>query len=178
MNDKTVDLNQELLTKNACIYSNERRKLSESLLRGIDGVSEVTSDGGFFRRPTFLRMRVGGEQVQLNATFDRQKIKVHAEGMHGWVNRIHEISPLMNLHVFHQFIDQINQMYGVQVDSEFNFQSPVWKALLRIAEPIEGVVFVHNSFVDCDGRVLFGYLADLVNEIRSGGRSGDIVHNS
>ena len=73
----------------------------------------------------------------------------------------------MNLNVFHQFIDQINQMYGVQVDSEFNFQSPVWKALLQIAEPIEGVIFVHNSFVDCDGRVLFGYLADLVNEIRS-----------
>jgi hypothetical protein len=70
---------------------------------------------------------------------------------------------------FHQFIDQINQLYGVQVDSEFNFQSSVWKALLRIAEPIEGVIFVHNSFVDSDGRVLFGYLADLVNEIQSRG---------
>lgn len=169
MNDKTVDLNQELLTKNACIYSNERCKLSESLLRRIGGISAIASDGGFLRRPTFLKMRVGDYQLQLNATFDRRKIKEHAKGMHGWVNRANEISPLMNLDVFHQFIDQINQIYGVQVDSEFNFQSPVWKALLRIAKPIEGVIFVHNSFIDCDGRVLFGYLADLVNEVRSGG---------
>ena len=162
-----VDLNQELLTKNACIYSNERRKLSASLLRCVDGVSDITSDGGLFRRPTFLRMCVGNEYLQLNATFDRRRIKEHVQGMHGWVNRFHEVSPVMNLNVFHQFIDQINQLYGVQVNSAFNFQSPVWKALLRIAEPIEGVILVHDSFIACDGRILFGYLADLYDAIES-----------
>jgi len=166
MSDDSVDLNEELLTENACIYSNERRKLSASLLRSI-GIADVSSDGGFFKRPTYLRMRVGDEHVRLNVNLDRQRIKEHAAGMHGWVNRVHEVSPLMNIGVFHAFIDQINQIYGVVVDSEFNFQSPVWKTLLKIAQPIEGVIFVHNSFVDCDGRILFGYLADLAEGIQS-----------
>ncbi len=176
MNDRTVDLNHYLLTKNACIYSNAAIRLAKWILWSVDDVSEVRSDGGFFRRPTFLRMRVGEEHLQLNATFDRQKIKEHAEGMHGWVNRFHSISPIMNLPVFHQYIDQINQMYGVQVDSEFNFQSRIWKTLLNIAKAIDGVILVHESFIDCDGRILFGYLADLVNKIRddSGERSAPL----
>jgi len=178
MSGDSVDLNQELLTKNACLYSNERRKLSPSLLRGIDGVSEVSSDGGFFRRPTYLQMQVGGERLRLNVNWDRDKIKDHAAGMHGWVNRIHEISPLMNVEVFHAFIDQINQVYGVVVDSEFNFQSPIWKTLLKIAEPIEGVIFVHDSFVDCDGRILFGYLADLADELKSDGDEGSHIQQT
>jgi hypothetical protein len=75
----------------------------------------------------------------------------------------------MNVEVFHAFIDQINQVYGVVVDSEFTFQSPIWKTLLKIAEPIEGVLFVHDSFIDCDGRILFGYLAHLADELTSDG---------
>jgi hypothetical protein len=166
MNENSVDLDKELLTKNACIYSNERKKISESFLRRIDGISNVSSDGGFFRRPSFLKMQVGNEKLQLNAIFNRQKVKEHTAGMHGWVDRFHEISPIMNLGIMHKFIDQINQIYGVQVDSEFNFKSTIWKTLLKIAEPIEGVIFVHNSFIDCTGRIAFGYLADLVDEIR------------
>ena len=167
MNDRSVDLNQELLTRNACIYSNERRRLSASLLRGIDGVSEVKSDGGFFRAPSYLEMRIGDEPLRLTVNVDRQAIKEHVAGMHGWVDRVHEASPLMNIEVFHAFIDQINQMYGVLVQSEFALQSPVMKTLLKIAEPIEGVIFIHDSFMDCDGRILFGLLAELMKDGQS-----------
>jgi len=169
MNDDSTQMHDELLIKNACIYSNERRKLSESLLRSVDGVSNVSSDGGIFRRPTQLNMRICDHPLGLTVNRDRQKIKEQAAGMHGWVNRIHEHSPIMNLEVFHAFIDQINQIYGVVVESKFSFDSPVWKTLLKIAEPIEGVIFVHDSFVDCDGRILFGYLADLVDETETDG---------
>jgi hypothetical protein len=165
MSGDSIDLSQELITKNACLYSNERRRLSPSLLRRIEGVADVSSDGGFFRRPTYLRMRISDERLQLNVNWDRHRIKKHAAGMHRWVNRIHENSPLMNVEVFHSFIDQINQVYGVVVDSEFTFQSPIWKTLLKIAEPIEGVIFVHDSFVDCDGRILFGHLVDLYDAL-------------
>jgi hypothetical protein len=171
MSDKTVGLNKHLSTKNACIYGNGVLKLRKWILWSIDGVSEVTTNGGLFRRPTVLKMRVGDERLQLNATFDRQAIKAQVEGMHGWVNRFHEVSPLMNLDEFHQFLDQINQIYGVQVDSEFNFESPIWKVLQDVAERVDGTIFVHNSFITCDGRVLFGYLAELVKEIRSEGKT-------
>lgn len=170
MTSNPGNLNQMLRTKNACIYSNERRKLSPSLLRSIAGISDVSSNGGFFRHPTYLSMQVSGERLQLNVNRDRENIKQHAAGMHGWVNHIHETSPLMNIEIFHGFIDQINQMYGVIVDSEFSFQSPIWKALLKIAQPIEGVIFIHDSFVDCDGRILFGYLANLSDELNPDGK--------
>ena len=169
MDDDSAEFSDELLIKNACIYSNERRKLSESLLRSIDGVSDVSSDGALFRRPTQFKMRIDNQQIGLNVNRDRQKIKDHADGMHGWVNRIHGHSPIMNLEVFHAFIDQINQIYGVVVESEFSFESPIWKTLLGIAEPIEGVIFVCDSFVDCDGRILFGFLAELANETETDG---------
>jgi hypothetical protein len=164
MDTSSSDPYELLRTKNACIYSNERLKLSKSLLSELDGITEVECDGGFFRRPTYFRMRVGDTRLQLNTNFDRERIREHVKGMHGWVDQYHQTSPIMNLETFHAYIDQITQMYGVQVESDFRLDSPLWKAIIRIAQPIEGVIFVQNSFVDCDGDVLFGQIHDLFAE--------------
>ena len=161
MKNNSAESHDGLLIRNACIYSNAHRKLSESILRSIDGVSDVSSDGGLFRRPTQFKLRTLDQPLGLNINCDHQKIKEHAAGMHGWINHIHANSPIMNLDSFHGFVDQINQMYGVVVESEFSFYSPVWTTLLKIAESIQGVIFVHDSFVGCDGRILFGFLADV-----------------
>ncbi len=48
MNDERVDLSQELLTRNACLYGNGVLKLSKWILCSIDGVAEIKSDRWFF----------------------------------------------------------------------------------------------------------------------------------
>lgn len=160
---RSFEIQSDYMTANATIYGNQRRKVSAKLLKSISGISDVSTDGSLIRRPAFFKIRVGEEPLRLNCIFDREKIQTHAAGMHGWVNQMHAANPFDNVEVFHNFIDEINQMYGIVAESEFGLQSPIWKTLLEIARPIEGVIFIHNTFVDCTGRILFGYLANLAD---------------
>ena len=150
----------DLLTKNACIYSNNRRRLSARLLRELPTVTDASDNGSLFRVPTIFTFSVGSTQVKLNAQYSSEALTEHLRGFHGWVDSMHAIRPILNLEVFHQFLDQVNQSYGVVVDEEFGLDSAAMKAIVSIADVLEGMVFIHNSVLDGDGSVLFGLLAE------------------
>ncbi|MFT4649670.1 MAG: hypothetical protein ACI9X4_002911 [Glaciecola sp.] len=89
-----------------------------------------------------------------------QSIQVpdHLRGLQGYAEAQHEIDPNPDLEEIMSYIGNITQVYGLVTDRDFDFESPTWALLEKIAESIVGVIFVCDSLVDTSGGVIFGPL--------------------
>lgn len=145
--------------KNAAIYTASPNPLSKSDIKRIGGVRSVRTDGGLLKKATFFDVELSDRVVRLNA-MPQSETPGHFQGLKGYVDDLHQHSPLENLDEINGYIDSLQQAYGLVTDRDFDFDSEVFFVLNGIAESLSGVIFLCDSLIDTEGMVIFGPLGD------------------
>jgi len=120
---------------------------------------QVKSDGGFFFNPTFHEFHLAADLVRLNIMPPAQ-VKKHLAGLSGYVQSLageeHHKSKALAL------IGRTRTVLGLVTTATFESNPGLHDALTRIAARFSGFLFLSNSIVLPDGRVVVGPLRQPV----------------
>ncbi|MCZ6835615.1 MAG: hypothetical protein O7G85_07560 [Planctomycetota bacterium] len=86
------------------------------------------------------------------------EIAEHLKGLEGYARTCHESDTIPNLEEVFAYIKCLRQAYGLITENDFGFDSKLWVILKKIADSVDGVLFVCDSLVDTKDLVIFGPL--------------------
>jgi hypothetical protein len=122
---------------------------------------QVKSDGGFFFNPTFHEFHLAADLVRLNVMLPSE-VKKHLAGLSGYVQSLadeeHHKSKALAL------IGRTRTVLGLVTTATFESNPGLQDALTKIAARFSGFLFLSNSIVLPDGRVVVGPLRQPVGE--------------
>ena len=144
--------------KNAAIYAASRKILTVSAIRKIPEVTDVCCDAFFVKNATQFQITLSDVTFSLNI-MPKKILSKHRGEFQGFVKSIHEKTPIVDMLDIMIYIGNFNQAYGLVSEIEFDFESPLWLVLVKLAKIIDGVIFVSDTLLDSHEQVLFGSLS-------------------
>jgi uncharacterized protein DUF4272 len=122
---------------------------------------QVETDGGFFRKPSFYEFYLAEDLIRLNV-MPSGDVKKHLAGLQGYVQSLadeeHHKSKARAL------IGRVRTALGLVTNATFESNHELYDSLTRIAAHFSGFLFLFNSILLPDGRVVVGPLRQAAGE--------------
>ncbi|MFN8672318.1 MAG: DUF4272 domain-containing protein [Candidatus Sericytochromatia bacterium] len=130
--------------------------LSESKLNLKGLLPDLTTDGGFFKKPSYYKYKIDDCVITLNI-MPKNEINNHLEGFKNYISKLPNEKKDKDLAV--KLVSQTNIVLGVTFSEPIGLESNTFASLIYLITNFNGFIFLFDSILLSDGNFLVGPLS-------------------
>lgn len=142
--------------EHATIYTTFPGQLSAKALERVEGVTSVTSDGGWFRKATQYQLQTVAGGLTLNMMPDAER-PGHLDGFAGFVFSLHQRDPIPDVEEALQFLGAVQEVIGCVPEQPFEPADDMARILATITMVVNGLVLLKTGLFNPQGQAILPF---------------------